>query len=149
MALPTNAIAAECERIEEDAEHSGKAHFNAAASWARVHLWLGLPTAVLAAIAGVSAFKQHPELAGVLAILVAAITAATTFLNPSGRASAHQTAGNQFLTLRNQTRVFRTVTLASRRLHFAIRFFERHWRQPPRRSGFGTWDRPHSLHQAR
>ena len=39
--------------------------------------------------------------------------------------------------------------MASRRLQFATRFCERHWRQPPRRSGFGTRDRPHSLHQGR
>jgi hypothetical protein len=30
-------------------------------------------------------------------------------------------------------------------LQIAIRFFERHARQPPRRFGFGTRDRPHSL----
>ena len=35
--------------------------------------------------------------------------------------------------------------MASRRLQFATRFCERHARQPPRRSGFGTQDRPHSL----
>jgi hypothetical protein len=34
-------------------------------------------------------------------------------------------------------------------LQFAIRFYERHSRQPPRRFGFGTRDRPHSLHQGR
>jgi hypothetical protein len=34
---------------------------------------------------------------------------------------------------------------ASRRLRFATRFCERHSRQPPRRSGFGTRHRPHSL----
>jgi len=39
--------------------------------------------------------------------------------------------------------------MASRRLQFATRFDERHRRQPPRRSGFGTRDRPHSLHQGR
>jgi len=34
---------------------------------------------------------------------------------------------------------------ASRRLQFATRFCERHSRQPPRRFGFGTQNRPHSL----
>jgi metal-responsive CopG/Arc/MetJ family transcriptional regulator len=29
--------------------------------------------------------------------------------------------------------------MASRRLQFATRFYERHARQPPRRFGFGTW----------
>jgi hypothetical protein len=40
--------------------------------------------------------------------------------------------------------IFARVT-ASRRLQFATRFSERCSRQPPRRSGFGTRDRPHSL----
>jgi hypothetical protein len=43
---------------------------------------------------------------------------------------------------------FASVT-ASRQLQFATRFFERHARQLPRRLGFGTRDRPHSLHQGR
>jgi hypothetical protein len=34
-------------------------------------------------------------------------------------------------------------------LQVATRFSGRHWRQRPRRFGFGTRDRPHSLHQAR
>ena len=38
---------------------------------------------------------------------------------------------------------------ASRQLQVATRFCERHARQLPRRSGFGTRDRPHSLHQGR
>ena len=38
---------------------------------------------------------------------------------------------------------------ASRRLQFATRFCERHWRQPPCRVGFGTRDWLHSLHQGR
>jgi hypothetical protein len=40
---------------------------------------------------------------------------------------------------------FSPSAVASRRLQFATRFCERHWRQPPRRFGFGTRDRPHSL----
>jgi hypothetical protein len=44
--------------------------------------------------------------------------------------------------------IFASVT-ASRQLQFATRFFERHARQLPRRSGCGTRDRPHSLHQGR
>ena len=39
--------------------------------------------------------------------------------------------------------------MASRRLQVATRFFERHSRQPPRRSGFGTRDWPCSVHQGR
>ena len=34
---------------------------------------------------------------------------------------------------------FMASAVASRRLQFATRFGERHWRQPARRFGFGTW----------
>jgi len=41
---------------------------------------------------------------------------------------------------------FISSVTASRRLQFATRFSERRWRQPPRRSGFGTRYWPHSFH---
>ena len=40
---------------------------------------------------------------------------------------------------------FAASAAASRRLQLATRFSERHARQPARRFGFGTRDRPHSL----
>lgn len=40
---------------------------------------------------------------------------------------------------------FVASAVASRRLQFATRFCERRCRQPARRFGFGTRDRPHSL----
>jgi hypothetical protein len=38
-----------------------------------------------------------------------------------------------------------TAVTVSRPLQIATQFYERHARQPPRRSGFGARDRPHSL----
>ena len=38
----------EARRIEEDTEHSFKGHYNAASRWARYHLCIGLPSALLA-----------------------------------------------------------------------------------------------------
>jgi len=105
----------EAMRIEEDALHSSKSHFEASACWGRVHLAMGIPTAITAAIAGVSALKAHPTVAAVLALVVAALSALATFLNPSGRANSHLNAGNQFLSLRNRTRVFREIEVSSAR----------------------------------
>ena len=56
-------LSAEAHRIEEDTEHSAKGHFNAAERWGRFHLAIGLPAAVLAAIAGGSVFSDLPKLA--------------------------------------------------------------------------------------
>lgn len=105
-------LAAECRRIEEDAEHSSKGHYNAGDRWGRYHLFLGLPAAMVAAIAGAAAFKDCPELAGSLALVSTALTTVLTFLKPSERAEMHKSVGSQYHTLRNQTRIFREIELS-------------------------------------
>lgn len=105
-------LVAECHRIEEDAEHSSKGHYNAGDRWARYHLSLGLPAAIVAAIAGAAAFKDCPELAGSLALISTALTTVLTFLKPSERAEMHKSVGSQYHALRNQTRIFREIELA-------------------------------------
>lgn len=104
-------LAVEAQRIEEDTEHSFKGHYNAAARWARYHLWIGLPSALLAAISGAAAFKDQPELAGALALLSTALTTVLTFLKPSERAEMHKAVAGQYQALRNQARIFREIGL--------------------------------------
>lgn len=105
-------IAAEACRIEEDSEHSFKGHHNAADRWGRYHLWIGLPAALVAALASAAAFKDCPELAGGLALFSTALTTVLTFLKSSERAEIHKSAAGQFHKLRNQTRIFREIELA-------------------------------------
>lgn len=109
----TSKLVTEACRIEEDSEHSGKGHFNAGERWGRYHLYIGLPAALIAAIAGAAAFKDCPELAGSLALLSTALTTVLTFLKPSERAEMHKTSGGHYLTLRNQTRIYREIELAN------------------------------------
>lgn len=109
--LKLNLIA-EARRIEEDAEHSAKGHYNAGNRWSRYHLYIGLPAALISAIAGAAAFKNFPELAGGLALLVTALTTVLTFLKPSEHAEMHKAAAGQYHTLRNQARIFREIELA-------------------------------------
>jgi hypothetical protein len=101
----------ECKRVEEDAVYSSKGHYNAAARWQSIHIWVGLPNATLAAVAGVSAFKEQVILAGVLSILVATIAAIITFLNPERKGSLHNNAAGQYHQLRNQARIFQNITM--------------------------------------
>ena len=99
----------EARRIEEDTLYSAKGQFVAANFWANFHLWIGVPTAILAAIAGASAlsqFENHNIIAGILAIIVTAFTAVTTFLNPNEKANSHRNAGNKHNSLRNKARIF-------------------------------------------
>lgn len=105
-------VVSEAKRIEEDALYSSKGHFFAAERWAAFHLWIGLPTTVLAAVAAASAFARFDSsqvAAGTIAIAVAALTAVTTFVNPRENASAHLTAGNKYDALMNKTRIFWTI----------------------------------------
>src|SRR5437667_9358316 len=94
----------EAKNIENDVHYSAKGHYQEAYHWSRLHLLLGVPTATISAIAGVSAlaqFDNHAIVAGSLAIIVAALSGITTFLHPDGKATAHQSAGSKYSTLRN------------------------------------------------
>lgn len=104
-------LADEARRVEEDTEHSFKGHYNAAARWGRYHLWLGLPAALLAAVAGAAAFRDQPEWAGSLALVSTALTTVLTFLKPSERAEMHKAVAGQYQSLRNQARMFREIGL--------------------------------------
>lgn len=106
-----DALSAESERIQEDAQYSARAHFEAAALWSRAHYWIGVPAAVLAAIAGASAIADRAEIAGIVGILVTALSALAVFLNPSDRSNQHHSAGARFSEVKNLARVFREIEL--------------------------------------
>jgi len=105
-------IIKEAKRIEEDSLYSSKGHFYAAQFWTNLHLWIGVPATIMAAIAGASALSQfdnHQIIAGVLAILVAALSAVSTFINPNEKAAIHHGAGNRYNSLKNRVRIFSEV----------------------------------------
>jgi len=104
----------EVKRIQEDCLYSEKGHFNAAQRWGNIHLWLGIPAVILAAIAGASALSQfdnHNIIAGILAIIVSALSAVATFLNPNEKANNHHYAGNQYKNLRNSARILSEIDI--------------------------------------
>lgn len=106
-----DAVEREAHRIEEDCTYSSKGHYNAADSWSQTHLWIGIPTAILAAISSGTAFGDQGVIAGCVGIVVTALSALATFLDPSGKSNAHRSAANQYLSLRNLTRIFRELDL--------------------------------------
>ncbi|MCU1329946.1 MAG: hypothetical protein JWN34_5316 [Bryobacterales bacterium] len=109
MADALEQIKAEASRIEEDSLYSAKGHWEAAKPWAHRHLWLGIPTTICAAAAGVSAFSNHSVWSGIFAVVVAVGSALITFVNPSERHRRHCDAGNSYKALSNQSRIFRTI----------------------------------------
>ena len=109
--LIVTALSNESQRIEEDANFSGKSHLNAASIWIRRHYWLGVPATLAGALAGAAIVKDYQALAGALSLAATLLTGLVTFLKPYERASQHKAVGDQFLSLRNDSRVFRTIEL--------------------------------------
>jgi len=104
-------VSDELERMEEDCTHSGKAHFNAGVRWARWNYYFGIPSLILSTAAGATFFKDFPVIAGSMALCVAVLTSLMTFLKPGEKAAEHKSAGDQYLALRNNSRVFREIEL--------------------------------------
>lgn len=105
-------IIKEAQRIEESALYSTKGHFVAANFWTNFHLWVGIPMVLLAAVAGASALSQFDPkhiVAGIISIVVVALSGVMTFLNPNEKANAHRNAGNNYDSLQNKVRMFWSI----------------------------------------
>lgn len=98
-------------RMEEDCVHSGKSHFNASTRWTIWNYVFGIPSVILSAVAGAAFFKDYNLIAGALSSVVTVLTSLITFLKPAERSTDHKNAGDQYLSLRNDARVFREVQL--------------------------------------
>lgn len=107
-----NEIRAELERVEEDAKHTAKCHFNAGGRNQKYHYYLGLPAVILSAISTFAFFKSYPLIGGSIATLVTTLVALQTFLKPSERANNHKASGDQYLALKNDARVCRNISLS-------------------------------------
>jgi hypothetical protein len=105
------SVAKELHRLEEDSAHSGKAQYNAGDRWRVYQYWLGIPSTVLSVAAGLAFFKNDPILGATSSMAAAILTGLMTFLKPSERAAAHKSSGDQYLSLRNDSRVFREIKL--------------------------------------
>ena len=104
-----DTLVAEAKVIEADALAASQRHLKSAHVWKWCHYVIGLPTAVLAALAGVSALSDHAVIGAFLAIAVAASTAVQTFLNPNDRADQRRKIGNAFKAINNDARIFHQV----------------------------------------
>lgn len=104
----------ECRRIEEDTEHSFKAHYNSAEFWGNVNLILGLSAAIFGAVAGgVSAVDGSEATVTGAAFFSAIFATCLTFLKPGEVADSHKNAGRLYQALRNKSRILREIELIS------------------------------------
>lgn len=112
VTIARDAIVKEAKRIEENCLFSSKGHFVASHFWTNFHLWIGIPSVIIAAVAGTLSFAQftnHHIVSGVLSIVVVVLTAVSTFLNPKERAGTYLSSGNNYESLRCKVRIFWTI----------------------------------------
>lgn len=107
---PLDVLRKEAGELEEEASALSYAHRESSRRWEKRHLQLGLPSAVLAAVAGVTAFTALPDyITGGTALVVAVLATVNTFLSPGDRSSAHQAAHASFNRLRRQANMLKDV----------------------------------------
>ncbi len=97
------AIINEANDIKRKAHFTARAHFIQAEHWGQINLRIGIPSVLMASVAGASALtdsRYGSFIAAVLAIAVAALTAVTTFLKPSEKETIYLKAGNDYDSLR-------------------------------------------------
>jgi len=106
-------IEAELRRIEEASEHSAQSQFSQAKFWRGVNVLLGMPAAILAAVAGATALYTTAGrlVAAILALLAAGLGAVQTTLNAARRHEQAHKSANDYLALQNDARVLREVDL--------------------------------------
>jgi hypothetical protein len=107
--MPTvrEQLVREVTALERVIAFSCKGQFAAASFWSQLNLFLGLPTAVLAAISGGSALADHTGVAAALALAVAITAAVAAFLGATERHKLHHAAGNEYSKLGRDMRLWR------------------------------------------
>lgn len=99
------AIQAEVARILESAVFSAQGQFEAAKAWRALHWTLGVLTAALSTLAAVLTFATDAQVAsGVLAVVAAIAAAILTSSRPDKLAERAVARGNDYTTLRNDSR---------------------------------------------
>jgi len=95
-------------KIEGNCRYKSNAHYKAARRWSRMHYLLGVSAVILAAITGFFSFAQpFPNkdiVVGILATVVAALSALITFLIPNDKAAVHHTAAIKYDALKERAR---------------------------------------------
>lgn len=105
-------VSAELEAMQQDLLWTEKAHFETAAHYARLHLWLGITATVAAAFAAASVIADAvPVVSGSAAVLAAIASSIVTFLKPQDTEQKHLTAGRRLGALRVKVRQALTLDL--------------------------------------
>jgi hypothetical protein len=109
------AIADELRRLEEDATYASQSQFEASKFWRLWHWTLGIPAAVLAAVAGFTGLASVTGRipAAILALIAAVMGGLLTVVEPNKRGRQAQAAGVAYNEVRVGARQARSVYLPS------------------------------------
>lgn len=108
-----DAIGSEFGKILERATRNAESERHAARRWGRLYFLVGLPAAILAAIAGATALASTAGrvAAGIVALISSALTATATFLDSQTRRRSHENLAAGWQVLANDAHVRRIVDL--------------------------------------
>ena len=108
-----DAIGRQLSNIEEAVKWSAQGQLEAAKLWRTVNLWVGVPAALLAGIAGVTALASTAGriVAGIIAVAAAGLGAVAATLNAPKRAEVAEAAGNKYLAIQQDAAIAREVDL--------------------------------------
>ncbi|GAA4911238.1 hypothetical protein LX16_2594 [Stackebrandtia albiflava] len=106
----SHTLRTEIKTLSDAARLAAEAEAKRAVLWGRVHLALGLPTAIVATVAGATSLISTTGriAAGVLALCAAAMSAASSFLGSDTRASDAERRAAAFTTVAVDARVLAT-----------------------------------------
>ncbi|MFM6195541.1 MAG: SLATT domain-containing protein [Planktothrix sp.] len=83
-----------------------QAHIYVSIRWTRTHLYIGVPSTVLATVAGVQAISslggKYQVVAVIIPVLVAILAPLLTFLDPNGKANTHLVASRVYEQMADQ-----------------------------------------------
>lgn len=116
VSKPKQEVINEAKRLYENCLYTSKSHFVEARFWQNLHLWIGIPSVILAGMAGTLAFADVKLLAGILSMVIVVLTSITTFLNPKEQANTHHTAANNYDSLMTKLRIFWSIDCWSEEL---------------------------------
>ena len=107
------AIRYELSRVEESARWSAQMQFEATKLWRGVNLALGIPTSVLAALAGATALATSTGrlAAGIVALGAAGLGAVLTTINAGDRMNRAASAANAYLEIQTAARQLSRIDL--------------------------------------
>lgn len=105
--MANDLIQKELNRIQEDCEYSAKGHFESAKYWRIWNCVLMICSIVsLCACLVFTFFDLSKLITGGIGSVSGFITILLIFLNPQEKYLSHQNSGNDYLKLRNKTRIF-------------------------------------------